>query len=201
MLSHRELFKDGFGADGKRVYCQVNGVTCHQCRQKTLGHHTNCSQCQSKRVRAFLACPACAGLRAQHSTASSQPLLPALVLNSQLPIVSCCLRADLDALQGQFCGDCLFMRYGENVLEVAKNPAWACPRCRDVCNCSFCRTRKGWAPTGALYPRARQEGASCCGSLKISRPSRPARTQALAPFSPCACHECVWQAYSLSLHA
>ena len=50
------------------------------------------------------------------------------------------------------------MRYGENVLEVAQNPDWKCPRCRDVCNCSFCRTHKGWAPTGALYPRARQEG-------------------------------------------
>ena len=51
---HRELFKDGFGADGKRIYCQINGVTCHQCRQKTLGHHTSCSKCESKRVRFFL---------------------------------------------------------------------------------------------------------------------------------------------------
>lgn len=23
--------------------------------------------------------------------------------------------------------------------------------CRDLCNCSICRNRKGWGPTGQLY--------------------------------------------------
>uniref|UniRef100_A0A0A0LLU9 Zinc-finger domain-containing protein n=1 Tax=Cucumis sativus TaxID=3659 RepID=A0A0A0LLU9_CUCSA len=29
--------------------------------------------------------------------------------------------------QGQFCGDCLYARYGENVMEVNLNPNWVCP--------------------------------------------------------------------------
>ncbi|XP_060961673.1 uncharacterized protein LOC115705486 isoform X2 [Cannabis sativa] len=39
------LLVDGYGEDGKRIYDEVNGETCHQCRQKTLGHHTHCSKC------------------------------------------------------------------------------------------------------------------------------------------------------------
>ncbi|GER35695.1 zinc-finger domain of monoamine-oxidase Arepressor R1 [Striga asiatica] len=54
-------------------------------------------------------------------------------------------------VQGQFCGDCLYMRYGENVLEANENPNWICPVCRGICNCSLCRQAKGWAPTGILY--------------------------------------------------
>lgn len=95
------FFVDGYGNDGKRIYDPVKGKTCHQCRQKTLGHRTHCSKCQM--------------------------------------------------VQGQFCGDCLYMRYGEHVLEANKNPNWICPVCRGICNCSLCRQAKGWAPTGALY--------------------------------------------------
>lgn len=60
--------------------------------------------------------------------------------------------------QGQFCGDCLYMRYGENILEALKNPEWLCPVCRDICNCSFCRIKKGWSPTGTLYKIAKSMG-------------------------------------------
>uniref|UniRef100_A0ACD5X0M4 Uncharacterized protein n=1 Tax=Avena sativa TaxID=4498 RepID=A0ACD5X0M4_AVESA len=95
------LFVDGYGKDGKRIYDQVRGQTCHQCRQKTLGHHTRCCNCQ--------------------------------------------------IVQGQFCGDCLYMRYGENVLEAKRNPDWICPVCRGICNCSICRTKRGWFPTGNAY--------------------------------------------------
>ncbi|MCO5568195.1 hypothetical protein L7F22_021891 [Adiantum nelumboides] len=56
-----------------------------------------------------------------------------------------------NSLRGQFCGDCLFMRYGENVIEVNNNKEWVCPVCRGMCNCSFCRLKKGWAPTGSMY--------------------------------------------------
>ncbi|KAG8090686.1 hypothetical protein GUJ93_ZPchr0011g28854 [Zizania palustris] len=90
------LFVDGYGKDGKRIYDQVRGQTCHQCRHKTLGHHTSCCKCQ--------------------------------------------------IVRGQFCGDCLYMRYGENVLEAKKNPNWICPVCRGICNCSRCRIKKGWFP-------------------------------------------------------
>ncbi|KAK3002808.1 hypothetical protein RJ639_019374 [Escallonia herrerae] len=54
------LFVDGYGKDGKRIYDPIIGKTCHQCRQKTLGHRTNCCEC--------------------------------------------------NMVQGQFCGDCLYMR-------------------------------------------------------------------------------------------
>ncbi|KAI3450960.1 hypothetical protein Pfo_007625 [Paulownia fortunei] len=95
------LFVDGYDEDRQRIYDPVEGKTCHQCRQKTLGHHTECSKCEM--------------------------------------------------VTGQFCGDCLYMRYGENVTEVSQNPDWVCPVCRGICNCSRCRRDKGWAPTGAIY--------------------------------------------------
>ncbi|XP_061341986.1 uncharacterized protein LOC133288277 [Gastrolobium bilobum] len=97
------LFVDGYGKDGRRIYDSVQGKTCHQCRQKTLGYRTCCIQC--------------------------------------------------NMVQGQFCGDCLYMRYGEHVLEALQNPTWICPVCRGICNCSLCRNAKGWAPTGTLYKK------------------------------------------------
>ncbi|EOX91280.1 hypothetical protein QUC31_003041 [Theobroma cacao] len=102
------LFVDGCGSDGRRIYDPVKGKTCHQCRQKTLGHRTHCSKC--------------------------------------------------GMVQGQFCGDCLYMRYGEHVLEAIENPNWVCPVCRGICNCSLCRQAKGWAPTGSLYRKISQMG-------------------------------------------
>ncbi|KAG6398485.1 hypothetical protein SASPL_139947 [Salvia splendens] len=97
------LSVDGYGKDGKRIYDPLNGKSCHQCRQKTLGQRTHCSNC--------------------------------------------------NMVQGQFCGDCLYMRYGENVLEANANPDWICPVCRGICNCSLCRHAKGWPPTGILYKK------------------------------------------------
>ncbi|KAL2499739.1 Uncharacterized protein Adt_25289 [Abeliophyllum distichum] len=60
-----------------------------------------------------------------------------------------CLQCNM--VQGQFCGDCLYMRYGEHVLEAMENPNWICPVCRGICNCSLCRQAKGWPPTGQFY--------------------------------------------------
>ncbi|KAG0563112.1 hypothetical protein M758_8G004900 [Ceratodon purpureus] len=62
------------------------------------------------------------------------------------------------ALRGQFCGDCLYMRYGENVMEANENENWECPPCRGICNCSFCRLKRGWTPTGSLYKRIKSLG-------------------------------------------
>lgn len=42
---------DGYDAQGNRVYDKVNGLTCHQCRQKTLGKRTCCAGCESLTVR------------------------------------------------------------------------------------------------------------------------------------------------------
>ena len=66
--------------------------------------------------------------------------------------------SECGSLHGVFCGDCLYMRYGEHVDEARANKCWVCPPCRDLCNCSFCRQRKGWPPTGQLYRRAIREG-------------------------------------------
>ncbi|KAM7474945.1 hypothetical protein LguiB_022188 [Lonicera macranthoides] len=97
------LYVDGYDNEGQRIYDQFEGKSCHQCRQKTLGRHTDCSKCK--------------------------------------------------LLQGKLCGDCLYTRYGENVIEANENPDWTCPACRGICNCSRCRRINGWAPTGSIYKK------------------------------------------------
>lgn len=34
-------------------------------------------------------------------------------------------------------------RYGEDAEKVTKEEAWICPKCRGICNCSFCRLVSG----------------------------------------------------------
>ncbi|KVI01967.1 Zinc-finger domain of monoamine-oxidase A repressor R1 [Cynara cardunculus var. scolymus] len=67
--------------------------------------------------------------------------------------------------QGQFCGDCLFTRYAENISEVNADPNWVCPVCRDICNCSRCRRLKGWEPTGNVYRKVNL--INLCSALSI----------------------------------
>ncbi|TKY59138.1 Cell division cycle-associated 7 protein [Spatholobus suberectus] len=63
-----------------------------------------------------------------------------------------------ELLQGQFCGDCLYTRYGETVLEANNKAKWTCPPCRGICNCSRCRRGKGWMPTGNIYNKVSKLG-------------------------------------------
>ena len=128
------LFVDGYDAQGNRIYDKVNGQTCHQCRQKTLGLRTCCSQCSS--------------------------------------------------LHGVFCGDCLFMRYGENITEVNENKDWICPHCRDLCNCSFHRSRRGWAPTGQMYPHASGLGYASVAHYLVLGNLAPEAREAALPLMP-----------------
>ena len=60
-------------------------------------------------------------------------------------------------MRGKFCGVHIHA-VRENVLEISENPDWECPVCRDICNCSFCRTKKGWMPTGNMYRAAIASG-------------------------------------------
>ncbi|KAL9245757.1 hypothetical protein vseg_019373 [Gypsophila vaccaria] len=121
------FFVDGYTADGTRIYDSVQGKTCHQCRQKTMGQRTRCCKC--------------------------------------------------NLVQGQFCGDCLYMRYGEHVVEANQNPNWICPPCRGICNCSLCRQAKGWAPTGTLYKRISKLGYKSVAHYLIqTRRAPPADT-------------------------
>ncbi|MQL88493.1 hypothetical protein Taro_021050 [Colocasia esculenta] len=128
------LFVDGYSEHGGRIYDPVKGKTCHQCRQKTLGHRTSCSKCK--------------------------------------------------IVQGQFCGDCLYMRYGENVLEANKNPNWICPVCRGICNCSLCRTKKGWAPTGVLYKKILRLGFKSVAHFLIQTKRAHTSTEGLESSRP-----------------
>lgn len=57
-----------------------------------------------------------------------------------------------------FCRKCLLNRYGEKAEEVDKLDEWSCPRCREICNCSFCMKRKGQQPTGILVHAAKATG-------------------------------------------
>ncbi|XP_043104469.1 cell division cycle-associated protein 7a [Puntigrus tetrazona] len=69
-----------------------------------------------------------------------------------------CRNQDCVGVRGQFCGPCLKNRYGEDVREALLNPDWLCPPCRGICNCSFCRARKGRCATGVLVYLAKYHG-------------------------------------------
>ncbi len=87
-------------------------------------------------------------------------------------------------LQGQFCGDCLFQRYGENLDEVNENPDWKCPNCRGLCNCSFHRSRRGWAPTGAMFPHAEAMGFTSVAHYLVLNNLEPGAREEALPFMP-----------------
>ncbi|WCJ33798.1 Zinc-finger domain of monoamine-oxidase A repressor R1 [Euphorbia peplus] len=80
-----------------------------------------------------------------------------------------------ETVQGQFCGGCLYTRYGESVIEVNMNPKWVCPVCRGICNCSRCRKANGWEPTGYIYSKVSQLGFKSVAHYLIQ--TRQAKTQ------------------------
>jgi len=69
-----------------------------------------------------------------------------------------CRSGDCVGVRGQFCGRCLTLRYGEDAREALMNPNWACPPCRNFCNCSICRNRNGKGATGILIQLAQSKG-------------------------------------------
>ncbi|XP_069589268.1 cell division cycle-associated protein 7 [Ranitomeya imitator] len=69
-----------------------------------------------------------------------------------------CRNPDCMGVRGQFCGPCLRNRYGEEVKTALLDPEWRCPPCRGICNCSFCRQRKGRCATGVLVYLAKYHG-------------------------------------------
>uniref|UniRef100_A0A162A717 DDT domain-containing protein n=1 Tax=Daucus carota subsp. sativus TaxID=79200 RepID=A0A162A717_DAUCS len=64
-----------------------------------------------------------------------------------------------------FCHKCLLNRYGENAEEVEGLEEWSCPKCRGICNCSFCRKKQGQLPTGILCHVAKATGYSSVSDL------------------------------------
>ena len=70
------------------------------------------------------------------------------------------------------CGDCLWMRYGENCLETLANKSWLCPVCRDICNCSnsrCLRLSRGWPATGNLWKLVQDRWPSAAHYLVTTR--------------------------------
>ncbi|NWS66547.1 CDA7L protein, partial [Crotophaga sulcirostris] len=69
-----------------------------------------------------------------------------------------CRNQGCGGVRGQFCGPCLRNRYGEDVKSALLDPAWMCPPCRGVCNCSYCRRQDGRCATGMLIHMAKFYG-------------------------------------------
>jgi hypothetical protein len=89
-----------------------------------------------------------------------------------------------ESLQGQFCGDCLFQRYGENLDEANEDPDWKCPNCKGLCNCSFHRSKRGWAPTGAMFPHADAMGFLSVAHYLVLNNLEPGAREEALPFMP-----------------
>ncbi|KAE9467794.1 hypothetical protein C3L33_00341, partial [Rhododendron williamsianum] len=59
----------------------------------------------------------------------------------------------------------LVIRYGEKAEEVSVLADWNCPKCRGICNCSFCMKKRGHQPTGILVHAAKATGFSSVSEL------------------------------------
>ncbi|KAK9917271.1 hypothetical protein WJX75_002601 [Coccomyxa subellipsoidea] len=66
--------------------------------------------------------------------------------------------------RGIWCGNCLWLRMGQNleeVLPLCEAGVWRCPSCLDLCNCSgrsCSRFQKGLEPTEQLHSEAVRQG-------------------------------------------
>ncbi|AQK52851.1 Cell division cycle-associated 7-like protein [Zea mays] len=65
----------------------------------------------------------------------------------------------------KYCLKCLLNRYGESAEEAAGKEDWICPKCRGICNCSFCRKKKGEMPTGIMAHIAKASGCTSVHDL------------------------------------
>ncbi|OAY60391.1 uncharacterized protein LOC110631073 [Manihot esculenta] len=66
-----------------------------------------------------------------------------------------------------YCHKCLLNRYGEKAEEVALLDEWKCPKCRGICNCSWCMKKRGHKPTGVLVHMAKENGFSSVSELLL----------------------------------
>ncbi|XP_034673663.1 uncharacterized protein LOC117904943 isoform X2 [Vitis riparia] len=65
----------------------------------------------------------------------------------------------------RFCHKCLLNRYGEKAEEAVMLDEWKCPKCRGICNCSFCMKKRGHRPTGILVHTAKATGFSSVSEM------------------------------------
>ncbi|KAJ2442565.1 hypothetical protein GGF42_006912, partial [Coemansia sp. RSA 2424] len=59
------------------------------------------------------------------------------------------IKCSSDACTIMFDYKCLLIRYNEDA-DTIDHSGWTCPKCRGVCNCSFCMKKRGKRPTGQL---------------------------------------------------
>ncbi|GAB2303362.1 hypothetical protein Dimus_037353 [Dionaea muscipula] len=69
----------------------------------------------------------------------------------------------------KFCHKCLLNRYGESAEETVALVDWHCPKCRGICNCSFCMKKRGCEPTGILVRTAKATGFSSVSQMLESQ--------------------------------
>ncbi|XP_031398600.1 uncharacterized protein LOC116209177 isoform X2 [Punica granatum] len=139
----RKRTKDpGVRVIGGRIYCSLNGKTCHQCRQKTLDFSAECKNMKGLKQCTIKFCQKCLKNRFQ-------------------------------------------IRYGEKASEVAKFDNWHCPKCRGICNCSFCMKKRGHQPTGILVHTAKKTGFSSVSEmLNLGSPSNVVKDSDQSPNKP-----------------
>ncbi|XP_058193749.1 uncharacterized protein LOC131310632 isoform X2 [Rhododendron vialii] len=88
--------------------------------------------------------------------------------------VSCENRSENKQCTFHFCHICLLNRYGEEAEEMAAMGGWKCPRCRGICNCSFCMKKRGCCPTGRLVLVAKASGFTSVSEMLLLKNSEEA---------------------------
>ncbi|KAJ3062422.1 hypothetical protein HDU98_001719, partial [Podochytrium sp. JEL0797] len=92
---------------------------------------------------------------------------------------------------------CLEGRYGESVDVEREKGNWVCPKCRGICNCSFCMAKRGKLPTGQLKYTALEQGYKCVSDMlsatgklgikkKVVAPTTEDASAAVAAVAPAA---------------
>ncbi|KAI3976222.1 hypothetical protein MKX01_019168 [Papaver californicum] len=125
-------------AKGKRTKCP--GVRKVGRKIYDSENGTTCHQCRQKTMEFVAACKN-----------NSKPCTSAKKKNEPCNL--------------KFCHKCLTNRYGEKAEEVKLLDGWHCPKCRGICNCSFCRKKRGDIPTGMLIHRAKATGYESVSQL------------------------------------
>ncbi|KAI9343908.1 zinc-finger domain of monoamine-oxidase A repressor R1-domain-containing protein [Zopfochytrium polystomum] len=97
---------------------------------------TSCHQCRQKTLDPKVQCT---------------NLVKYMKLNGEEGLQRCTLMLDELCLNG---------RYGEDLEAAKASGSWICPKCRGICNCSFCMSKRGSLPTGQLKRTALELGYS-----------------------------------------
>ncbi|XP_051115224.1 uncharacterized protein LOC127240542 [Andrographis paniculata] len=79
-----------------------------------------------------------------------------------------------------YCHKCHWNRYGERAEEVASLEQWTCPKCRGICNCSFCMRKRNDNPTGVSAKKAKARGFSSVAEMLVKMTPQDRATEKVA---------------------